>query len=416
MDQPNSGNDSVSEQELGISVNSGGNVMGPSLTQENSEMGSNLWANSFSNEALLTQKRLNLMEAVRSVPVFTGDDPAVPFTLFCDKFKQFANYFQWSREDQFFAIQQRLAGSAQLIFLNFKNEVKSADDVFKLLRERFGQVKHPADILAEFWAFTQPASMRVADYMAQARQKVRAVTVAQEIPVDLREDIEQKWLLSMLLKNLNKNFRRGVIARNPTTLTEFEQIAISEEKAWISTRETQSTLNLQATEFIAAVNSTRSKSNDEEISKLKDLVEEMSVKLDTIAGTVNGLVQNQGNSRDNYANREDRSNNFPAIVCHYCNRPGHTKRFCRKLQQDNANFSAQRGGFRNNNNYRGNNRNANRGRGNFNNSRGATNSGRGGNNSAATIRTNETRNVNNASQQVSNQTSPPEVNNGNNLN
>ena len=85
--------------------------------------------------------------------------------------------------------------------------MKSADDVFKLLRERFSQAKHPVDILADFWVFTQPVSMKVADYIAQARQKVRVVTVAQEIPLELREGIEQKWLLSMLLKNLNKNYQ-----------------------------------------------------------------------------------------------------------------------------------------------------------------------------------------------------------------
>ena len=127
-------------QDSGVNRSSGSILSAPNQSQGNNEM----------NEAWLTQKRLNLMEVVRSVPVFTGDDSAVPFTLFWDKFNQFASFFHWSKENQFFAIQQRLAGSAQLIFLNFKSEVKSADDVSKLLRERFSQAKHPADILAEF--------------------------------------------------------------------------------------------------------------------------------------------------------------------------------------------------------------------------------------------------------------------------
>ena len=142
----------------------------------------------------------------------------------------FADFFKWSKENQFFVIQYRLAGSAQLIFLNFKNEVKSANDMFKLLREWFAQVKHPADILADFWASAQCASMIVADYIAQARQKMRAVIVAQDVPIELRDDMEQKWLLAMFLKNLNKNFKRVVMARNPTTLQNLSKLLLMRKK------------------------------------------------------------------------------------------------------------------------------------------------------------------------------------------
>ena len=40
--------------------------------------------------------------------------------------------------------------------------------------------------------------LNVVDYIAQARQRVRAVAVSQDFPLDLREDMEQKWLLFMV--------------------------------------------------------------------------------------------------------------------------------------------------------------------------------------------------------------------------
>ena len=76
---------------MGANRNSGSIVSVPSQSQGNSEM----------NEALLTQKRLNLMEAVRSVPVFTVDDPALSFTLFVINLFIFLFFFIGPRKTNF---------------------------------------------------------------------------------------------------------------------------------------------------------------------------------------------------------------------------------------------------------------------------------------------------------------------------
>ena len=74
--------------------------------------------------------------------------------------------------------------------------------------------------------------------------------------------MEQKWLLSMLLKNLKVNIRREVIGKNPASLAEFEECAANEEKVWLTIRCSQSSLNPQAIEFGAAVNTSRSQGQD----------------------------------------------------------------------------------------------------------------------------------------------------------
>ena len=65
----------------------------------------------------------------------------------------------------------------------------------------------------------------------------------------------------MLLKNLKVNIRREVIVRNLASLAELEECAANEEKVWL-TITCQSSLNPQAIEFVAAVNTSRSQGQD----------------------------------------------------------------------------------------------------------------------------------------------------------
>ena len=376
-------------------------------------------------DTLISQHRINLLDSISLVPIFTGDDPLCSFAHFKEKFDQCALFFKWSEEVQYFAVQQRLTGRAHQTFSNFRSQISKVEDIFNVLKDRFSPVRHPSEVLADFWEFKHPPTMPVAEYVAQARQKVRAATVAQNFPVHIRKDMEEKWLLAMLLKNLDSTIRRGVIARNPTTLAELEIFATNEEKAILATQNAQPTgLNPFANEFVAAaVDVNRPQKHNSELEELRDLVKNLKVQLDSVAGTVADFVSRQGPSGANSGypghgfsggndlntfsgasgvnnmqynngvnnfqgvyrgdNIQSPNNNFNGgnfsqqIICHHCHQPGHTKRYCRQLQaqqqtQSSGFSSHNRGNFREN----GNNT-SNRGRGRNFNSNVSQNSGRG---------------------------------------
>ena len=55
-------------------------------------------------ETMLGQRRLNLLDTIKQLPLFTGDDPLFPFNRFKEIFQECARYFDWSPEDQMFGI------------------------------------------------------------------------------------------------------------------------------------------------------------------------------------------------------------------------------------------------------------------------------------------------------------------------
>ena len=110
---------------------------------------------------MLGQRRLNLLDTIKQVPLFTRDDPFFPFNRFKEIFQLCSNYFDWSPEDQMFGIKFRQAGSAHSAFLTFQNQITNVNDVFKILKKRFVNVKHPSDVIPEFWFFKQTPSMPV---------------------------------------------------------------------------------------------------------------------------------------------------------------------------------------------------------------------------------------------------------------
>ena len=288
-------------------------------------------------ENMLGQRRLNLLDTIKQVPLFTGDDPNFTFNRFKEIFQQCASYFDWSPEDQMFGIKLRLAGSAHSTFLTFQHQIKNVDDVFKILKNRFVKDKHPSDVISEFWSFKQTPSMPVNEYIAQARQKVRADSVAQGIPPQLREEIEEKWLLAMLLKNMNPNILRGVISRNPQTLEELESIAKCEENAWQATNSLNSVLNPKAQEFVAKVETVNKKRDDPEVSELRQIVNTLSVKIDSMADQVQVLMAAKGGTNNNVS-RNNTGVNFNKYFCRFCNLQGHIQRYCPQLMQ-NSNYN-----------------------------------------------------------------------------
>ena len=87
-----------------------------------------------------------------------------------------SNFFIWTEEVKFYAIEQCLAGKAQQTYDYYKHQLKSFNDVLKVLKDRVAPRKHPGEIMSSFWSFTQPPSMNVSEYLAQAKLKVREIT------------------------------------------------------------------------------------------------------------------------------------------------------------------------------------------------------------------------------------------------
>ena len=156
-----------------------------------------------SRDLIMGQHNLSLVESIKTIPIFTGEDPFYSFANFKEKLQINASFFKWSEEVKFYAIQQRLAGKAQQTFDYYKHQLKTYNDVVKVLQDRFSPRKHPSDIMSSFWSFTQPSSMNVSEYLAQARLKVREITSLQNFSQEVRESTEEGWLLAMLLKNIN---------------------------------------------------------------------------------------------------------------------------------------------------------------------------------------------------------------------
>lgn len=375
-------------------------------------------------DSLVSQHRINLLDSIKLVPMYTGDDPLLSFAQFKAKFERCSRFFKWSPEVELFAIQLLLAGRAHQTYNSFSGQIKNSKDVFRVLEERFAPASHPGELLSEFWSFVQPPSMPVAEYLAQARQKVQAVTIAQGFPNELKEQTEEKWLLAMSLKNLDRQILRGVISKNPSTFKELETFALNEEKAIRATSQMPIFPNLNpfAQEFVGATMGANLNANvsgphlqnihsdkDEEIKELKELVKSFKTQLDQVTSAVGNLAINSGgsinqnNGGNNVSNfvsgsnvdeavNVNRSNDYSNVRCFYCKKLGHTQRFCRQYQQaatwaqtehfSNPSFYPQnRGGFSDN---------RNRGRGfgrrneNFNGNsvrNGPNPRGRGGNNS-----------------------------------
>lgn len=83
------------------------------------------------------QRRDALLSQIQAIPVFTGTDPILNVAKFKQKFNEIASFLNWSEEEQFFALKQRLAGQAQSVLINYKEDIKNAKDVFLFLSERF---------------------------------------------------------------------------------------------------------------------------------------------------------------------------------------------------------------------------------------------------------------------------------------
>ena len=345
-----------------------------------------------SRDAMMGQYHVGLVESIKAIPVFTGEDPYFTFAQFKEKFEDTALFFKWSEEVKFYAVQQRLAGKAQQTYHYFKHQVKTCQEVLDILAERFSPRKHPSEIFSNFWEFKQPPNMTVAEYLAQARLRVREVTKLQNLPEGARKETEEGWLLAMLLKNIDCRIRRNLISRNPVTVAELETIALNEEKAILATEPPNSSplLNPFADEFVAtATSSPCPVPQKDEVGDLKNMFWSMKNQMDVLTSKISELALGklEGNfchAGRNVTSTSENVSNCMQVVCHKCGLVGHIQRYCttswaqnphrnssqnynanRGNQRGRVNYNNSRGSFRNGGdrgNYRGNN---NRGRSNF---------------------------------------------------
>lgn len=265
-------------------------------------------------EMSVSQRRGLLLDNLALIPIFTGQDPHFNFSDFSQKFKSFADFLQWPKEDRLFAIQQRLAGPALQTFSNFRDQINDIDSFFKVLGDVYNKEKDPSALLEDFWNYKQTAGIPVPQYLAICKQKAKNAVLAQNLPVESQKQTEEQWLLAMLKKNLEPQIRKGIIARNPTTLEELENIAILEEKAWLAVQVPRVTVENSGEMACAIAQKSYSKReyNDniaEEIKKLKEIISDLSEKVKNL---------------DKNTSRPDKSH----IICHFCGLSGHYQSHC----------------------------------------------------------------------------------------
>ena len=269
------------------------------------------------------QRRGLLLENLNLIPIFTGQDPNLQFQDFTAKFNSFADFLEWPKEDRLFAIQQRLAGPALQTFLNFKEQINSIEDFFRILGENYVRETDPSAVLEDFWNYKQRGGIPVSQYLAIAKQKCKKAIKAHNLPEENRKNTEEQWLISMLKKNLEPQIRKGVIARNPENLAELEKIAALEEKAWLAVKNQPLTNFPENTGDIACAVDYRATARGESANnyakEISDLKQQIAILSDQI--------QNLGKMR----NRQNKSN----IVCYACNRRGHYKSEFRSLSNAN---------------------------------------------------------------------------------
>ena len=108
------------------------------------------------------------------MPMFTEGDPFHMFVHF--KLIINAKFFKRTEEVKLYTSKQRLAWKVQQTFDFYKHQLKTFQEILKVLEDRLAPSKYPSEVMSSFWLFTQPPSMNVSEYLAQDKLKVKKMS------------------------------------------------------------------------------------------------------------------------------------------------------------------------------------------------------------------------------------------------
>lgn len=256
---------------------------------------------------LVKQKTL-VLEASKTIPMFSGTDPNWTFAQFEKKFKDFAKWLAWGEEDQFMIASQRIQGRALELFEIHRDRINNITDFFEVLKKFLAQPKSQGELHAQLWSYFQAQDTPVADYIARARTKARLAAAALEVDTETKKTVQEGWLMGMLLTNLLPEIRKAVIARNPTTSQEIEEFALLEEKAINAVK------GELGNEIACAVApSSVGRTLENLVADLSDQISKLNCKVDRLENKTWG---------------EERGGRTREMVCFGCQNNGHFIRDC----------------------------------------------------------------------------------------
>lgn len=295
-------------------------------------------------------RRDSLLTHLQALPVFTGTDPTFSLHKFKSKFLTIAKFLNWSPDEQLFALQQRVAGQAQTVLLNLNEEIKEPNDIFKILADRFEVNQDTASLLNAFWSFKQDTGTPVKEFVALAKSKVKTLVARQKVPETARKELEDDWMLSMMLKNLLPHLRKAVITKNPQNVDELIAAAVLEEKACLELGENPHASVPPLVELTCSL-------GHELVGERKNSQEE-TMFMREIKKQIGDLAQKVENLKISNVTPMDKN----SVQCFRCFAFGHVQNVCPlNFFQNNQNFAQQ--------NFNGR-RNYTRGRGNYSRGRG----------------------------------------------